>query len=265
VDVDSTYLSRIERDLEGRFGRSIHMVSAGVPGYSARQMLSRFRSILHTMTPSFVIFGLAPGGGDRLDDPFVELGGYIVRSSYAPRLVVVGDRIVESVSAPDGIRFLDSRAKAYSHLYRRIVSLGNAVPRRGPSNAESGGDPYAEIRAVRSGAWADSMRAIVRELADVCDDIHARALVLLVDATPAQEDAVAPALIAAGRPSVPFAIPLDAHQRKTGESLVFEHDDHWNSSGHRVVANLVLERILQEQWLQAIDSTGPGITTSLAD
>jgi len=263
VKVDSTYLAHVERELESRCGRSIRMVSAGVPGYSARQMLSRFRSILHTMTPSFVILGLTAGGGDRLDDPFVELGGYIARSSYAPRLEVVGDRLVESVSAPSGIRFLDSRAKVHSHLYRRIVFLGNKAQGRCPSKLV--GDPYAEARAARSEAWADSMRAIVREFAGVCNDIHARALVVLVDATPAQEGAVAPVLTAAGLPFIPLAIPLETHQRKTGESLVFEHDDHWNSKGHRLVANLVVERILQEQWIQTIDPAGIVIATSLAD
>lgn len=245
VEADSTYLARIERDLEERSGRPVRMMAAGVPGYSARQMLSRFRILAKEATPDFVILGLAPGSGDRLDDPFVEFAGYIVRSSFAPRLVVVGERVVEGIEAPEPLRFLDSRAKASSHLYRRLVSLGST--NRG--DGTSGGDPYAKIRAARSEAWADSMRGIVREFADVCEEIHARALVLLVDATPAQEEEVVPTLKAAEVPFVRLAGPLELYHRRMGESLVFEHDDHWNERGHRVVAELVVERILAEKWI----------------
>lgn len=235
VSSDSTYLSLVETALESEHGMAIRTIAAGVPGYSARQMLLRAREILEQERVDLVVLGLAPSGGDRLDDPFMEHSGFIVRTSASSRIVFSGERFVETVAPTGPLRDIEAFLKARLLLARRLASWGR------PATAP--GDPYAELRRSRSGAWADSMRAIVGEFLILCRDRAATPCVVLVDSTREQEDAVLPILARSGVVHVALAEDFASHERRAGEPLVFEHDDHWNEAGHRFVAARIVRAL----------------------
>jgi hypothetical protein len=231
VALEDSYLAVVERGLAGRLGRTVRIFKAGVPGFSARQMLERFREAADEWDPHGVILGLVPSGGDRLDDPFTCFEGYIVRSSYAAGLTERNGRLVHSSVTSEPWRTLDRHGRFYSHAYRRAAGL--LAP-----------DPVPEPpRSARRRERLRRMNGILVEFSEECAARGAFLLVVLIDSPPWEEREMIPTCEARGIPYVRTWSALAQYERRTGARTDFPHDDHWNRDGHRVVADLVLEAL----------------------
>src|SRR5262245_18098613 len=101
IDREETWPIQLERALMQRLPNlQFAIVNAGVPGYGLAQMRDMAEELLPQIKPQLLILAVYDGGFDRLLDPFIAVEVFVVRSSWAKGLCVVGGGVVISVSCP---------------------------------------------------------------------------------------------------------------------------------------------------------------------
>ncbi len=210
--------------LAARLGTPV--LNAGVPGYSSRQMVARLSELEGELQPQLVIAGLAPlWDMQRCSNPFVYSEGYIVASSYAGRLHLVGeDLLLEQVRGPVLGPFSVTLMR-HSHLVRlALPALRGAILAR----RETAGTPALAD-------WEPCRDALVAA-ADATVRAGRSFLVLLAESPEAQSRAAADLVAAQLRERGVEVLRLDNAPGGADPSLRYPRDRHWNRAGHQWVA-----------------------------
>ena len=251
VPADSTYLARLQSSC-ARSGIRTRVVLGGVPGYSAQQMLDRFRVLTSAAPPpDITVLGLVPSAGDRLDDPFAYHEGFIVRSSYALQLVSVGDRLYRSGFRSSTLRRVDATLQDRSRFWRRLVGLLDGASRPGPRRPAPA--PAPPPGAGRAGPPPNhpGMERVLRELSAHAGAIGTRLVVVFID-SPGESEAEAAAVCRElGVPYVRTIRSLRRFADETGNAIAFVHDDHWTAAAHGHVHERLRERLEELGWIPA--------------
>jgi hypothetical protein len=88
VDSSDTWPAQVEAMLRTEFGSQVHVVNAGVPAYSARQMRQVTEELMPELRPSIVLFGLNSETYWRVNGPYLLRGGELVSSDISPHVSV---------------------------------------------------------------------------------------------------------------------------------------------------------------------------------
>jgi hypothetical protein len=209
--------------LEAATGRRV--VNAGVPGYGSRQMTERLRVELGRRSPRAVLMTLSARWDlGRCVDPFVEREGFIVASSYADRLVLVGDNLFLGYGKSPAMVRATAAATGHSALLRLLVPL------------LAGDETTSPRRRPRWEAYAPCLEAIDAARRETEATGAAFRLVLIDspnDGFARDTRALRGRLVKRGVPLLALDDWIEPARR---EALRYAIDRHWNATGHRAVA-----------------------------
>ena len=137
VQPEETWPARLEALLVQGAAPDVGVVNAGVCGYSARQMRATVEELIPVYRPRCVIMGVFVLGADRVENPYEELGGYIVRSSESRHLTVAGEGFFQSPFTTPVWKELDC-VLARTTRFGSLVLRAFAPPREASEDASCG-------------------------------------------------------------------------------------------------------------------------------
>jgi hypothetical protein len=190
-------------------------------------MTARLGELERELRPRLVIAALAPlWDMQRCRHPFVHAEGYIVASSYAGRLHLVGeDLLLEQVRGPV-LGPLSVTLMRYSHLLRLALPAvrGAILARRETAPTLPALADWQPCRDALVAAAGDSAR-------------EGRGFLVLLAESPDEPSRAAADLVAGqlGERNLDV-LRLDDVTGAADPSLRYPRDRHWNQNGHRWVA-----------------------------
>ena len=121
VEHDQAWPEVLERDLARRTGRTVAVVDAGVPGYSARQIRQTAELLLDRVEPAWVVAALYARSYWRVKEPYAVFGGALVLSRHLPQLVTAAnDDLIFTPFRPGALRDLDVWLKGHFQIGARV-------------------------------------------------------------------------------------------------------------------------------------------------
>ena len=118
VQAQESWPERLSRELGG-----LGVFNAGVSGYSVAQIRATFDQLTLTLDPEIAIIGLFSSRYWRVDDPYVVREGFLVSSSWLPRIEFLDEGFHVSSDKPLGRgleRVLDRTTHLGAHLFRAV-------------------------------------------------------------------------------------------------------------------------------------------------
>jgi lysophospholipase L1-like esterase len=280
VDATDTWPEQLERFLQGTSRARASVVNAGVEGYSARQMRQVAEEVMPELRPHVILFGANVETYWRVDDPYVFLGGQLVRESVLP-LVTVGRRglYYSPIRRWPWLHGLDIWLNRHLEVGAHVLALGHRASAqvRGwvagrpdspapavPEAAQQGGrpSPTEEI--------AGQLGPMLSEIARMDDTARTHGIVLVVLLINPQErdGSFRPAHFAFNRIVEEFCRARRIHVVNPLPALVAvargrpvyrtRLDYHWSPEAHRVAAEVLYEYLAREGLVRPRRQTAPG-------
>lgn len=247
VAADDTWSKQLERLIAARNPRrSVHVVNAGVAGYSPWQIRSRMEELLPRLQPQVVVFELTTQTFGRMYHPNVLFGGTLVRADVLPGLRITGGGLLYSPYRQPWLRGVDYWLNQHLQLGAHILHRASLLLGMLPKDSVNESDP----------TW------IRRSMAPTLEEVSA-----------AHRFAVAhgvPFLLLLANPQLPdgsyspletiyngiviercrhdgirYIDLLPTLARESGGRPVFRtaHDQHWTPAAHALAARAVLDSI----------------------
>jgi hypothetical protein len=123
VEAHETWPEVLESHLSALAGRSVTVLNAGVPGYSARQIRQVIQSLARTSGARLAIFGMYAPTHWRVENPYVLRGTALLMSNSSWRFEAApsGDLLISDL--PRGrLRTFDIWLKRHFFLGARVLS-----------------------------------------------------------------------------------------------------------------------------------------------
>jgi lysophospholipase L1-like esterase len=173
--------AQLEQRLRAR-GEAVRVVNAGVFGYGLREIRVTAEELIAQLHPRALIAGVYVLGWDRVVNPYVLHGGFAVRRSETPFLVVDEDAFYHALWKKPWLRDLEHwcahRFRCGAYLLRAAASLrrGPAKQQAGPSVAANGRGKSAPAGAASSAVPdAAELRAMLQPFTAELDAMQAAA------------------------------------------------------------------------------------------
>lgn len=272
VEQHEVFSKVLETMLNQRKAGAFEVINGGAPGYSSHQELIFLKEIGPTLNPDLVIVGLFPyndlADNQRPLDRYEIAYGYLYDNE--------GYNIVrESEKTGLPIPF-KGYLWAHSHAYRlladryRRLKVPDAAPEvdvgRTENTATDQHQPGYETTPQTEFMIDEKTRAIFRDIADVTEELGGQAVMMLIsDVNQAdspesvwksQWDQLKHMAALNDMPVIDLApVFLNVHQAGDTPDFWYLINNHWNASGHRLVAETVYEALLTQNLIPG--ASGP--------
>jgi lysophospholipase L1-like esterase len=245
---EDTWGKQLERLLAAREPRHrVHVVNAGVAGYSPRQIRLRMEDLLPLVRPRAVVFELTTQTFGRMFHPNVLFAGTLIRADVLPGIRSVPNGLLYSPYKQAWLRSLDYWLNLHlqlgAHILRRGSAIIGAMPRDSVNEADSAWIRHAMQPALTELSAAHAFAAAR----------HVPFIVLL--ANPQLPDgSYAPlesryneiVIERCRQEGIRYLDMLPALVRESGGRPLFRtvHDQHWTPAAHALAARALRDSIM---------------------
>ncbi|HLQ58605.1 MAG TPA: GDSL-type esterase/lipase family protein [Gemmatimonadales bacterium] len=244
---EDTWSKQLERLLAARDPRRrVHVVNAGVAGYSPRQIRLRMDELLPIVRPQTVIFELTTQTFGRMFHPNVLFAGTLIRADVLPGIRSVHGGLLYSPYKQAWLRSVDYWLNLHfqlgAHILRRASVILGAMPRDSMNEADSTWIRGAMQPALDELAAAHGFAAAR----------HVPFLVLLANAqlpdgsySPLEWLYNAIVIERCKKEGIRYIDLLPTLVRSSAGPPIFRtpHDQHWTPAAHALAARALLDSI----------------------
>jgi lysophospholipase L1-like esterase len=247
---EDTWSKQLERLLAARDPRHrVHVVNAGVAGYSPRQIRLRMDELLPIVRPQTVIFELTTQTFGRMFHPNVLFAGTLIRADVLPGVRMTSGGLLYTPYHKAWLRNLDYWMNQHfqlgAHVLRRASLILGTIPRESPDELNET-DPQ-RIKAMMQPALEELSQAHRFAVAHAVPFIVLFANLQRPDGSysPLERiynDVVAERCRAEG---IRYIDLLPTLVRESGGRPFFRtaHDQHWTPAAHALAAHALLDSI----------------------
>lgn len=230
-----------------------YVVKAGVPGFGWPQIYKQYQKLAEPLTQHpLVIIGFTVDAGERLRLPYEAKGGIIVKSDY-PNLVVLDGLVYEKQSRHETVNRIDAFLRTHSYFFRwfnhriffayhRLKKTLSWTPRQEKQETATSPLPPQERRHVQEAV------SIFNSIHKIAKHKGAKMLVLFIARPNEYTDEIAVYQRALSEKGIYF---LDLSKFEDTPRWRFQTAGHWNTYGHRQVAEKVYEFIVKNGLLDS--------------
>lgn len=241
VELKDTYLSVLENKLEEKYDpENIEIIKAGVPGYGTKQEIIFLKRYISFFKPDIVIMGLLPKEAFRSENPYTYCQGYIVESKKINQLYLVSGKLYSSHAKNRFLGKLDAFSKHFyltpQFIQSRFKSLRKKFKKQNPK-----GEKFLSADELNK-KYALTF-SLLKEYKEICLAHGARPVIVLIEGNPIEDNFIIQFTKTIGIPTLslyPVFKELDDKQI----TYHFLRDLHWNTTGHKVAAETILDFLL---------------------
>jgi len=245
---EDTWGKQLERLLAAQDPRhSVHVVNAGVAGYSPRQIRLRMEELFPIVRPQAVIFELTTETFGRMFHPNILFAGTLIRADVLPGIRSVRGGLLYSPYKQPWLRSVDYWLNLHlqlgAHILRRASAILGAIPRDTVDQADT--------------AWIRrAMQPTLQELSAAHGFAAARRvpfIVLLANPqlpggaySPLESFYNGIVIERCRKERIKYVDLLPTLMRESGGSRpIFRtgHDQHWTPAAHALAARALLDSI----------------------
>lgn len=237
VRLEESFLSLLENRFQKEVSPSIHVIKAGVPGYSEHQALDLLEARYELFKPRMVILGVTASEGWRNIKGYQNEQGFIVDSRLEKKYFRFGDQLFASNLKNPTLAYLDAWQEAHFLLPTFLRQRRKFLKER----FFGGGDKKENSRIPDDAAMPpESIKATDAQLARFAElgrKLNFVPVVLAKDHSPERNKKI----VETAKDKGLFALDLAPLFSVGGGNIAFTfpHDGHWNASTHRMVAELL--------------------------
>jgi hypothetical protein len=246
---DDTWGKQLERRLAARDPKTrVHVVNAGVAGYSPRQIRERMEELLPVVRPRAVIFEFTTQTFGRMFHPNVLFAGTLIRADVLPGIRSVKGGLLYSPYKQPWLRSVDYWLNLHlqlgAHILRRATMILGAMPRDTVNEADPAWIRRAMQPALEELAAAHRF-AVERRVPFIV--LFANPQLLDGSYSPLESLYNGIVIERCRQEHIRFIDMLPALVRESGGRPIFRtaHDQHWTPAAHALAARAVLDSLFR--------------------